>query len=350
MAVQTSKSSSQPPSSETQTQTQEAPTPAAAPASKDQLPMEERPQIVQDAFQHNTSLYYFGLGSNMLREKVVGRSADGQGDILIEDNYFQAAVVHGHRLAFNMRGFPPLEPGMGSLEPIYDNDKSNENNKGTKQPKNSKALLSYHSPECHGALMKLTRTQYERVMKSEGVGTSLNGYEEVVVTAVPYDTSQPPVQAIVLRARPNARMHRDPSPSLRYMNILRQGAAELQLKPCYQEFLAAHPVQKTPKWMKRLAIQNLIFTFTVGKLLNGWRGLSKLQSWFLFRVYANSSAGKVRCAVSNVLTAAILLPYALGGMLLTTVNKWRGKEPSPFLQRMTTLLSDDSSNSTTSIK
>jgi hypothetical protein len=156
MAVQTS--SSQPPQS---SQTQGAPTPAAAttaPAAKtadaSSLPLEERPQIVQDAFQHNTSLYYFGLGSNMLREKVAGRSSDGQGDIIMED--FQAAVVHGHRLAFNLRGFPPLEPGMGSLEPVYDNSDSETNKDGkTKQPKNSKALLSYHSPECHGALIKL---------------------------------------------------------------------------------------------------------------------------------------------------------------------------------------------------
>jgi hypothetical protein len=325
-------------------QTQEAPTPAAkttrassSQKKEDVLPLEERPQLVQDAFQKNTSLYYFGLGSNMLREKVVGRSSDGQGDIQIQD--FQAAVVHGHRLAFNLRGFAPLEPGMGSLEPLYDaNDKT--------QPKNSQALLSYHSPECHGALIKLSPIEYERVMKSEGIGSKKSGYREVVVTAVPYDTSQPPVQAICLTANPHVKLNKDPSPSVRYMNILRQGAAELQLKPCYQEFLAQHPVQKTPMWMKRLAVQNLIFTFTIGKLLNNWRGLSRLQSWFLFRVYVNGSAGKVACAVSNVLTAFILLPGACLGMLFAAMGKLLGKEPSPMLQRMTTFLKDDTSSST----
>jgi hypothetical protein len=228
---------------------------------------------------------------------------------------------------------------------VFDNESEINKNSKTKQPKTSKALLSYHSPECHGALIKLAPAQYERVMKSEGIGSKRSGYEEIVVTAVPYNTSQPPVQAIVLRARPHAKLNQDPSPSLRYMTILRQGAAELQLKPCYQEFLAAHPVQITPLWLKRLCLQNLMFTFSIGKLLNGWRGLSKLQSWFLFRVYVNSSAGKVRCAVSNALTAAILLPGALAGMLLTTVNKWRGKEPSPMMQRMTTMLKDDTTSS-----
>jgi hypothetical protein len=274
----------------------------------------------------------------MLRSKVVGRSSDGAGEIEIEA--MGPAVVHGHRLAFNMRGFPPLEPGMGSLEPLDDHVAGE---KGSKQ-KSSQALSSYHAPECHGALIKLTPTQYERVMKSEGIGMKRSGYVERVVTAVPYDTSQPPVQAIALTVQPHARLNKDPSPSKRYMQILREGAAELQLKPCYQEFLAQHPIQIVPVWMKRLCISNLVFTFSVGKLLNNWRGLSRLQSWLLFRVYVNSSAGKVRCAVSNVLTAVILLPGAIAGMLLMTVNKWRGKELPPFMQRMTTLLKEDTDN------
>ena len=82
------------------------------------------------------------------------------------------AVVPGHRLAFNMRGFVPLEPGMGSLEPVN---------------ATSKPLLAYEEPECHGALIKLKPDMYERVMRSEGVGnpnqTSPQGYEEIVVTA-----------------------------------------------------------------------------------------------------------------------------------------------------------------------
>lgn len=41
----------------------------------DYVSLKDRPQLVQHAFENNSTLYYFGLGSNMLRSKVVGRSS-----------------------------------------------------------------------------------------------------------------------------------------------------------------------------------------------------------------------------------------------------------------------------------
>ncbi|EEC45798.1 predicted protein [Phaeodactylum tricornutum CCAP 1055/1] len=279
-----------------------------------------RPQIVQDAFNNNTPLYYFGLGSNMLRSKLENRSSQGKIEILS----MEPAVVPSHRLAFNLRGFPPLEPGMGSLEPVN---------------ATSRALMAYNKPECHGALVQLVPEMYERVMKSEGVGMNQSGYEEIVVTAVPYDPRKPPVQAIALRAKPHVRLRRDPSPSARYMDILRQGAAELQLKPCYQEFLAQHPVQILPTWLRRLSIYNLIFTFSLSNKLK-WRGVSKMQSWLLFRVYVPSNASWICRHGCSVCTAGILLPGAiLGSAIKMVVSKWGGDFP-PFLKRMMDLLDD----------
>jgi hypothetical protein len=55
-------------------------------------------------------LYYFGIGSNMLRSKIENRGFNGTPIEIME---MEPAVVKGHRLAFNMRGFPPLEPAMG---------------------------------------------------------------------------------------------------------------------------------------------------------------------------------------------------------------------------------------------
>jgi hypothetical protein len=60
-----------------------------------------RPELVTQASRTGESLYYFGVGSNMLRSKLVNRGLNGS-TIDIED--FQPAVVRGHRLAFNMRG------------------------------------------------------------------------------------------------------------------------------------------------------------------------------------------------------------------------------------------------------
>ena len=131
-----------------------------------------RPQIVRDAFEKNKPIYYFGLGSNMSRKKLENRGINGT---KIEIQTMEAAVVPNYRLAFNLRGFPPIEPGMGTLEPIEGN---------------SKALLKYRNGkddgECHGALVRLTPENYEKVMKSEGIsGKSDQLYEEIVVDAYP---------------------------------------------------------------------------------------------------------------------------------------------------------------------
>eukprot|EP00549_Striatella_unipunctata_P009026 CAMPEP_0118710510 /NCGR_PEP_ID=MMETSP0800-20121206/23430_1 /TAXON_ID=210618 ORGANISM="Striatella unipunctata, Strain CCMP2910" /NCGR_SAMPLE_ID=MMETSP0800 /ASSEMBLY_ACC=CAM_ASM_000638 /LENGTH=237 /DNA_ID=CAMNT_0006614717 /DNA_START=56 /DNA_END=766 /DNA_ORIENTATION=- len=223
----------------TTTTTATTTTPSQQPSQED-----PRPTMVLEALARNESLYYFGLGSNMLRSKVEGRAVGNDSKIEILD--MQPAIVHGHRLAFNLRGFPPLEPSMGSLEPVL-GDSS-----GSCGDKNNGALYPYHKQECHGALICLTAENYIKVMKSEGVGNpnmkTPPSYEEVVVTAVPYDQKKRPVQAVALRARPHARLAQDPAPSLRYMNLLREGAAELGLRPCYQEYLANHPVQIVPKW------------------------------------------------------------------------------------------------------
>jgi len=64
-------------------------------------------------------LYYFGVGSNMLRSKVESRGLNGS---KIEVISMQPAVVCNHRLAFNMRAFPPLEPAMGGIEPSEGTD------------------------------------------------------------------------------------------------------------------------------------------------------------------------------------------------------------------------------------
>jgi hypothetical protein len=283
-------------------------------------PAAARPQLVTDSLAESKPLYYFGLGSNMLRSKLENRSSNGTIEILS----MEPAVVHGHRLAFNMRAFPPLEPGMGSLEPI---------------DSNSKALLAFDKPECHGALVQVSSEDYIKLMASEGVGlntsTTGNGYEEVVVQAVPYDTNYPPVQAIALRAvRP---LRKDPAPSERYMMILRQGAAELGLTKDYQLFLQNHPSQVVPRMLQRIAVYNLIGMFSINQLFKTWRGVSQLQSRLLYLVYvpstilASGARRKWSSRLSIIVQACILLPgFVLGWTLRNIV----GAQESPFVKRM----------------
>ena len=57
-----------------------------------------RPLLITQALAANSSVYYLGVGSNLLKEKVASRGAG------IAFTSFEAARVENHRLAFNMRG------------------------------------------------------------------------------------------------------------------------------------------------------------------------------------------------------------------------------------------------------
>ena len=57
-----------------------------------------RPLLITEALATDVSVYYVGVGSNMLKEKVASR---GTG---ITFTSFEPARVANHRLAFNMRG------------------------------------------------------------------------------------------------------------------------------------------------------------------------------------------------------------------------------------------------------
>mmetsp|Transcript_37024 Transcript_37024/g.42235 ORF Transcript_37024/g.42235 Transcript_37024/m.42235 type:complete len:349 (-) Transcript_37024:92-1138(-) len=287
-------------------------------------PIYDRPQLVKDSIENNTPIYYFGLGSNMLREKLENRGMNGTKiDILT----MEAAIVPNYRLAFNLRGFPPIEPGMGSLEPV---------------DANSQALLKYEKDECHGALIKLSPENYEKVMRSEGVGNTATrsteqGYEEIVVDAYPY-RGMKSVKAIALRARPHVRLRYDPCPSARYMNILKEGAKELDLELSYQEFLSRHPVQTLTTWQRKEAIYNIVFVFTISFILK-WRGLSKFQNRLLFLVYARPSTPLIIRVASHLITATILLPGATIGCLMLFAWKITGTTP-PQITRMMMLLEE----------
>jgi len=274
------------------------------------LKVPERPHLVTDALAKGQSIYYFGLGSNMSRKKIENRDINGT---KIEIINMEAAFVPNYRLAFNMRGFPPIEPGMGSLEPV---------------DSCAKALLTYEAGECHGALIQLTPENYERVMRSEGVGNgqSDQGYEEIVVDAYPYGQSQSPVKAIALRARDHVRLNYDPCPSARYMSILREGAEELGLRQSYQEFLKGHPVEILTRGQRKQAIFNIFFMFSLSSVLK-WRGLSQLQSRILFFFYTSDSSRKLRKSLSATIIALILLPGSLMGLVLYHMLELLGKTP-----------------------
>lgn len=272
----------------------------------------------------------------------------------------EPAIVKGYRLAFNMRGMPPLEPGMGSIIPT---NSVKGGNSDSSQSRSSVPLYPYPKDECHGALICLTSEDYEKVMRSEGINTNvtnttsslesnnsknskgrsnskLTGYEEVIVTAQPYDRSRPPVQAVALQVRQLSQMKRDACPSLRYMNILREGAQELGLEDDYQQWLLEHPVQTVPKVLQRIAVRNIIWTMFWRRqtLLDKLIPWTKIQSWLLFRLYRPSSPALSRSNYfeqllqnfSYFFMGVLLLPGSIFGSTLLHKYKLSGKV-SPML-------------------
>jgi hypothetical protein len=326
-------------------------TPAFVDEQQQQQQQQQRPALVRDALQkgNDSTLYYFGLGSNMLRSKLENRGVNGS---KIEILRMEPAVVHNHRLSFRMRGLVPLEPGMGSLDPVVvvddDSDSKQRRRPRPRQRRRhrNESLFAYSKPDCHGALVTVTAENYEKIMRSEGVGipnrtnsNNNNGYVEVIVTAIPYDTSRPPVQAVALRAqRP---LSYDPCPSARYLSLLQQGAAELGLSRDYQDFLARHPVQQTPSWLKSLSLYNLIGSMALRSGFPGQTGLGRWKSRLLSWLYVPSTVPMWQQWPGQVVMACVLLPGALYGVAYRWSLQLRNRTMSPMMQRFISLLSDN---------
>lgn len=259
-----------------------------------------RPALISQSTPKDP-IYYFGCGSNMLRSKVEGRGADGR----IKLQGFQPAVVHDHRLSFNLRGFAPLEPGIGSLDPCI-------------------------GSEAHGALISMTADEYEKVWLSEGGGHADPAYEEIVVEARPYKAG-PPVRAIALRAREHARLpHGHACPSERYMGMLIRGAKELGLEPSYIAALEGQQTQLVPPRLHSLGVHYLFFVSLLFQL--HMHAVVRALSWLLWRVYVPSDhPARVRRAVGNAATAALLAPGAAVGAVVRASMYFLCISPPPML-------------------
>lgn len=274
---------------------------------------------------------YFAFGSNLLRSKMEGR---GDTEIL----ECSPAVVADHRLAFNMRMFPPLEPSMASIEPSS-------------------------GDVCEGALYTLTRDGYESLWKSEGGMMDRPGYEEIVVRA---RVGGEVVDAITLRAAPWMRLSHDAPPSARYKKLIVDGATELggqrsNARGCASLYrtlsLTAHPVrmnatglsseyvatlQRLPASSPSKALTAIVqahgvvavLLFRLSQRLNApaLRGVLipvRSACYLLLRGRSSDTARGVGRALldaaSELAIGALLLPTAALGALLRSVLRLLGK-------------------------
>lgn len=288
-----------------------------------------RPELLLKSIESNHPIYYFGVGSNMLRSKVEGRSYDGS---RIEIISFEPGFAPGYRLAFNSRTFPPLEPAMASIEPILPQDSSCWTQCGALHPNADNS--------CHGALVQLNPDQYAKLWRSEGGGTNAQTYEEIVVTVYPYynvddsnsNNKKEPVRAIALRVRQHNRLRQDMCPSVRYMTLLCQGAAELGLQEHYQQWLLDHPVQPVLSWMvHKLSLYNLV-VYMMSRTILKRPSITRFLPWLLSAVYVPSTRPRPQRLLSNIATVYILIPGFLVGFVVRNYMHLAGIPPHPILK------------------
>ncbi|KAL7465615.1 hypothetical protein ACHAXS_005926 [Conticribra weissflogii] len=198
---------------------------------------------------------YFAFGSNMASSTMINLRN-------ISPIASTAAVLPGHRLAFNIPGVPGVEPSSAAVEPIL---KSYENNP---------TLLQQDA--IHGVLYKLSEEDFVTICRTEGVpfayvlhrcrvipyvgdGKSageerfqstllnhLHATEKSTLNDNSCKETEWGVPAFTLRAaRREWRKSEDIPPSQSYLNVLIRGAEEYSLDEKYVDKLKSTPVGRT---------------------------------------------------------------------------------------------------------
>ncbi|KAL7524985.1 hypothetical protein ACHAXR_000804, partial [Thalassiosira sp. AJA248-18] len=281
---------------------------------------------ILDALANNEDIYYFGVGSNLSRERLENRSVCGK---MIHPISMEPCIIHNCRLAFNLVGAPPLEPAFGSLEPLRSD---------------SEPVVAYGEKECHGALIKLSAHDYSLVHRSEGGDMGkLCGYEEIIVICVPYDRTKTPVKAVAFRVREHRRTGgQDPCPSKRYMDILRQGAAELGLEDSYQQWLKDHPVQHTSKFTAAVGIHSTLFTFAIADRCH-MHWFLNIQNMLLYRVLVLPTMPIWKQIAGEIAAVFLMFPTACLGFVSRRFLEYSGLM-SPEMKKWITNLEEDLNN------
>ncbi|RHZ55538.1 gamma-glutamylcyclotransferase family protein [Aspergillus thermomutatus] len=247
-----------------------SPTPSLLPAD----------QKAEDA----SKIWYFAYGSNMASETF--RQHRGITPL--------AAVpvrIPGWALTFDIYGIPYREPAFSSISPIPFSDSGT----GDENEKRDPAL-----PPVHGVAYLLDRRSWYSVVRSEGGGTAYDEVE-VLAEALRAHACDENGDLQLLGDEPNqpGRFHvttlvrgYGPTvprcPSLRYKNIILDGAREADLPRKYRSYLATLPFYDPPRngWRRLGAVLFLALwapIMAAAEKLTGatanWDGKGNCPSW-----------------------------------------------------------------------
>jgi cation transport regulator ChaC len=151
-------------------------------------------------FSKTEKLWYFGYGSNM-------NSTVFQGRRKMRPTKIERAVLKDYKLVFNQPGIPWLEPSFANIE---------------------EAPGHY----IEGVVYEITGEEMRLLDISEG-----NGAYDIVTSNVEADVSGPILAHTFATKNVSHGLH----PSLRYMNLLIDGAIEHDLSPEWVQMLREAP-------------------------------------------------------------------------------------------------------------
>ncbi|KAL0476425.1 Ggct [Acrasis kona] len=160
--------------------------------------------------EHPGHMWYLAYGSNMNSNTFKVRRK-------IKPFEFHPCTVAGYTLNFQMVGYPYMEPSFASVHKITEQEKDT-------------------AVELHGVVYRITTEDYIRIRKTEGGGGNDNaGYDDIDVLVKTYDGKN--IWARTLIGHQDWVSNNNALPSLRYLELLRQGAKEHGISEQYQKYL-----------------------------------------------------------------------------------------------------------------
>ena len=220
--------------------------------------------------ENETHVWNFAIGSNLHPRKRTGRAS-------LHIDEFLPGKLKDWRLAFNLKGITWLEPSMAGVEPMP-------------------------GEEVHGLLLRMRPGEFAKLVSSEGENQA---YRQVEVEVESYRGEM--IRALAFSALDSRKLEQDRPPSLRYMELIRNGARLSGLDPSYIRKLDSLPYMKkslAARLISVLLFDMIMFFGSLGKPQIGTRVFR------ILRMIDDSGNPAAMKFLWNILVLAPLLPVA----------------------------------------
>ncbi|KAI8322469.1 hypothetical protein GQ54DRAFT_260016 [Martensiomyces pterosporus] len=179
--------------------------------------------------KQSTKHHFLGYGSNMSSKVLSGRRQ-------VFPKRSVPVIVHGYQLTYDMPGFPYLEPGFGTIQPVTPTNGSRHTTDGAPLLDSADGRM----PDCqvgsplHCVAHLITQREMDHIVNTEGGNGSPDfGYQLIKVPCQTYEGERITGVSLIDTDNCITGYH----PSVRYQKIIVDGAVEHGLAPEYIERL-----------------------------------------------------------------------------------------------------------------